>query len=174
MLHSLAFAALAAALAGSAHGQAQKKPEVVHAPVQPAETLWNCRDKDGKTILTNQEADTVGRDCRIVHQQRVTVVPAPAKPAAKAPSPQGFPRESAGDRLSARDRQRQTLERELTQEEAMLADARRKLAEQESIRTGDEKNYQRVLDRLRPFQDAVEVHSKNVDALKRELANLQR
>ena len=56
----------------------------------------------------------------------------------------------------------------------MLADARKKLTEQEAIRTGDEKNYQRVLDRLKPFQDTVEVHQKNVEALKRELVNLSR
>ncbi len=56
----------------------------------------------------------------------------------------------------------------------MLADARKKLSEQESIRTGDEKNYSKVLDRLKPYQDTVEVHQKNVEALKRELNNLGR
>ncbi len=56
----------------------------------------------------------------------------------------------------------------------MLADARKKLAEQEAIRTGDEKNYARVLERLKPFRDSVEVHEKNVEALKREIANLSR
>ena len=31
-----------------------------------------------------------------------------------------------------------------------------------------------VLDRLKPYQDTVEVHEKNVEALKRELGNLSR
>ncbi len=143
---------------------------------QQVETLWNCRDKDGRTTLTNQQSDTAGKDCRIVHQQRVTVVPAPQapKPAAKSPSPAGFPKESAADRASAKSRQRETLEKELVQEQGMLADARKKLAEQEAIRTGDEKNYARVLERLKPFRDSVEVHEKNVEALKREIANLSR
>jgi hypothetical protein len=136
------------------------------------ETLWNCRDKDGRTILTNQQQDTVGKECRVVQQQRVTVVPS-SKPGA-AKSSANFPKESASDRLNAKDRQRQTLERELQQEETMLADARRKLAEQEQIRTGDEKNYARVLERLQPYKDAIEVHGKNIEALKRELANLYR
>jgi hypothetical protein len=137
---------------------------------QQIETLWNCKDKDGRTILTNQKADTVGKECRVVQQERVSTVP--ANKAAKSPA--SFPRESASDRAASKTRQRETLERELTQEESMLADARKKLAEQEAIRTGDEKNYQRVLDRLKPYQDTVEVHQKNVEALKRELSNLSR
>lgn len=151
-------------------------PLPARAQQQQVETLWNCRDKDGRTILTNQQSDTVGRDCRIVHQQRVTVVPATPvpKPPAKAAAPAGFPKESASDRLAAKARQRETLERELKQEEELLAEAKRKLAEQEAIRTGDERNYARVLERLKPYRDAVEVHEKNIEALKRELANLNR
>ena len=68
----------------------------------------------------------------------------------------------------------ETLDNELAQEQAMLSDARKKLTEQEGIRTGDEKNYARVLERLKPYQDTVEVHQKNVEALKREIGNLSR
>ena len=156
---------LATALAGQAYAQARG---------ERVDTVWNCKDRDGRTILTNQESDTVGKECRIVHQQRVTVVPAPGKSAAKAASPPSFPKESTADRAAARERQRETLEREMAQEQDLLAQAKRKLAEQEAIRSGDEKNYAKVLERLRPYQDAVEVHTKNVDALKRELANLYR
>lgn len=163
LLPSVALAACLAVPGPSAHAQQM-------------ETLWNCRDKDGRTTLTNQQADTAGKDCRIVHQQRVTVVPAPQapKPAAKSPSPAGFPKESANDRASAKARQRETLEKELVQEQGMLEDARRKLAEQEAIRTGNEKNYARVLERLKPFRDSVQLHEKNIEALKREIANLSR
>ena len=136
------------------------------------ETIWNCKDPNGRTQLTNLKEDTVGKDCRIVQQQRVTVVPAGKAAAAKSPA--GFPKESASDRLSARAKQRDTIERELNQEQSMLADSRKKLAEQEAIRGGDEKNYARVLERLKPYQDTVEVHEKNVEALKRELGNLSR
>jgi len=150
---------LSVAIAGSARAQTQ------------VETLWNCKDKDGRTTLTNQQSDTVGKDCRVVQQQRVTVVPA-TRPAAKAPA--GFPKESSSDRAASKVKQRDTLERELAQEESMLAEAKKKLAEQEAVRTGDEKNYARVLDRLKPYQDTVEVHQKNVEALKREISNLSR
>ncbi len=135
------------------------------------ETIWNCKDANGRTQLTNLKEDTVGKDCRIVQQQRVTVVPA-AKAAAKSPA--GFPKESASDRVASKAKQRETIERELTQEQSMLADARKKLAEQEAVRSGNEGNYARVLERLKPYQDTVEVHEKNVEALKRELANLSR
>jgi septal ring factor EnvC (AmiA/AmiB activator) len=144
---------------------------VAPARAQQVETIWNCKDTNGRTHVTNLKEDTVGKDCRIVQQTRVTVVPA-VKPGAKSPA--GFPKESASDRASSKVKQRDTIERELSQEESMLTDARKKLAEQESIRSGDEKNYARVLERLRPYKDTVEVHEKNVDALKRELSNLSR
>ena len=135
------------------------------------ETIWSCKDSNGRIHVTNLKEDTVGKDCRIVQQQRVSVVPA-VKPGAKSPA--GFPKESASDRVASKAKQRDTIERELSQEESMLADARKKLAEQEAIRSGDEKNYARVLERLKPYQDTVEVHEKNVVALKRELNNLSR
>jgi hypothetical protein len=140
------------------------------------ETLWNCKDARGRVTLTNQKNDTSGKDCRVVHQERVSVVPAAkSTPAsAKSPSPANFPRESAADRASSKSKQRDTIERELTQEQSMLADAKKKLAEQEAVRTGDERNYAKVLDRLKPYKDTVEVHEKNVEALKRELSNLSR
>lgn len=137
-----------------------------------ARTLWNCKDASGRVTITSEKHDTVGKDCA----ERIIVVPAVAapKPAAKSPSPAGFPKESAVDRAWAKSKQRETLEKELVQEQAMLADARKKLAEQEAVRTGEEKNFARVLERLKPFRDSVEVHEKNLEALKREIANLSR
>lgn len=146
---------------------------VAFAQQQEMVTIWSCKDKEGRTHVTNLKEDTVGKDCRVIQQQRVTVVPA-GRPAAKTPSPAGFPKESVSERLSTKEKQRQTLERELAQEQDLLADAKRKLAEQESIRGGDERNYAKVLERLQPYRDAVEVHAKNVEALRREISNLNR
>jgi hypothetical protein len=139
-------------------------------------TIWSCRDKEGRTHVTNLREDTLGKDCRVIRQTRVQVVPAPsraAKPASK-PSPTTFPKEDSSSRASARERQRDILERELAQEEKLLADARKELEEQESVRYGNERNYARVLERLQKYKDAVELHEKNVESLKRELANLYR
>ena len=141
----------------------------VRAQSGQLETLWNCKDANGRTTLTNQKSDTTGKDCRIVQQERVTVVPA-----TRMKSPASFPKESPSDRAASKAKQKDTIEKELGQEQAMLADARKKLAEQEAIRTGDEKNYAKVIERLKPYKDTVEVHEKNVEALKRELTNLSR
>ncbi|HTQ77517.1 MAG TPA: DUF4124 domain-containing protein [Burkholderiales bacterium] len=134
--------------------------------------IYKCIDARGRPLYTSDRRDTVGKKCELISRE---VNPAPAaaeKP--KARSPANFPKESFAERSAARDKQRETLERELQQEQSMLADARGKLAEQEAVRSGDEKNYARVLERLRPYKDAVEVHEKNIEALKRELANLAR
>lgn len=138
------------------------------------QTIWRCTDPSGKTHVTNVKEETTGKDCKVIQSQRVTVMPAQAPaPKAAAKSPAGFPRESAGDRASARDRQKATLETELASEEALLAKARAELTEQESIRTGDEKNYARVLERLQKYKDNVGLHAKNADELRKELGKLR-
>ena len=51
------------------------------------ETLWNCKDKDGRTVLTNKHADTIGKDCSTVQQQRLTVVPSTRPSSSNSSSP---------------------------------------------------------------------------------------
>jgi len=71
------------------------------------------------------------------------------------------------------DERRGILESELAAEQQRLDEARRALAEQEATRSGDERNYQRVLERLKPYQEAVAQHEKNIVSLRQELANLR-
>ncbi|MDX1374157.1 MAG: hypothetical protein R3357_01265 [Burkholderiales bacterium] len=152
------------------------------ALAQGSGSIWSCRDKEGKTHVTNIREDTQGMDCRVV-EERVTIVPAGPSSASTASSaprakaaqpPAGFPRETPATRASAKDKQRQILEQELEQERALLERSRKALAEQEAVRYGDERNYARVLARLKPYQDTVELHQKNVEALERELALLDK
>ena len=134
--------------------------------------IFKCVDASGRASYTNDRRETQGKKCEVVTTQ-INVAPPPAPP--KAPrAPGAFPRESTSDRLSARSRQREVLEKELAAEQAGLEKARQALAEQEAIRTGNERNYARVLERLQPFRDRVETHEKNIEALKRELATLNR
>ncbi len=142
------------------------------ANAQQVTEIYKCLDASGRPLYTSDKKDTAGKKCELVSRE-LNVVPA-QKPAATPPRPGATPRETAADRSAARDRQRQILESELKTEEAALAKAKQALAEQEAIRTGDERNYARVLERLQPFKDNVELHEKNIAALKRELANLYR
>jgi hypothetical protein len=151
------------------------------APVTFAQgTVWKCTDADGRAHYTNIKKDTEGRSCQIVTKE-VSVVPAGQTPAqaanrsaaAQTPTPANFPRVDRETQKARDDGRRRILEDELATEEKSLSDAKARLTEQESVRLGDEKNYQRVLDRLKPYQDAVERHERNVSALRREIANLR-
>jgi|SRR6185436_8148122 len=131
----------------------------VHAQ---ASATYRCVDEAGRNTYTNVKEEMAGKKCTLVSRE-VSVVPAAITPppATKAPSPAGANR--ANDR-------RKILEEELGDEEKRLSQAREKLAEQQSVRGGDEKNYQRVLDRLKPYVEAVEQHEKNISQLRRELS----
>jgi hypothetical protein len=130
--------------------------------------IYKCVEPSGRSLYTSDKRETAGRKCELVSRQ-VNVVPA-----SKGKASPNFPKESPEQRAAARDRQRQVLQKELATEEQLLEKARKDLADQEAIRTGDEKNYARVEQRLRPFKDSVETHQKNIEALKRELGNLSR
>ncbi len=149
------------------------------ARAQQVTEIYKCLDPSGRPLFTSDRRDTVGKKCELVARQVMNEAapagPAAARPAARERSapPAGFPKEDAGSRASAKDRQREILERELAQEESMLAKAKKELTDQENQRSGDEKNYARVLERLQPYKNTLEVHTKNVDALRQELGKLR-
>ncbi|HSD41592.1 MAG TPA: DUF4124 domain-containing protein [Burkholderiales bacterium] len=146
-------------------------------------TVWRCTEADGHPHYTNIKKDTEGKTCQVVTKE-VSVVPAShpgaaaqgtrsSVPQAATATPPNFPRVDRETQRARDDNRRKILQDELASEEKSLVDAKSKLTEQESVRHGDEKNYQRVLDRLKPYQEAVERHERNVSALRRELANLR-
>jgi hypothetical protein len=138
------------------------------AHAQQSAEIWRCVDQDGKRHYTNSKRETVGmKQCELVTSQQINVAPA------QKSRPSSFPRESSSDRASAKGRQREILQRELASEEAALARAQKALAEQEAVRSGDERNYARVQERLQPYKETVENHQKNIQALQRELGNLK-
>ena len=141
-------------------------------PAQTVTEIWRCLDNDGRRHYTNSKKETAGMKCELVTSQ-INVAPPMTKPPPRASS-SNFPRETARESQSARERQREILQKELASEEAALARARQALTEQESQRSGEERNYARVLERLQPLRESVENHEKNIAALKRELANLTR
>ena len=170
---------LAAAVALPARAQ-QPLPAQQPPPGEqpPATEIFKCRGADGHWTYTNDRREGEKMKCEVVTRQ-VNVAPAPPPqratgPAARGGRPSEFPRESASERSTARERQRQILEQELANEQSALAKAKQDLAAQEGVRSGDERNYARVEERLQPYKDTVETHEKNVEALRRELNNLYR
>lgn len=135
------------------------------AGAQGQPVTYKCVDNAGRSTYTNVREEMSGKKCVAVSRE-VSVVPT-QPPASKAAAPA-----ASSNAARASDR-RKILEEELGSEEKRLAEAKERLAEQQSIRNGDERNYQRVLDRLKPYVDAVEQHEKNISQLRRELSSIR-
>jgi hypothetical protein len=132
--------------------------------------VFKCVDEDGHVTYTNTKPSPKAKCTTLSRDQRVSTVPGRAT---NAPSPASFPKVD-GDTQKARDNdRRKILEQELATEQKSLEQAKKDLSEQEAIRTGDERNYQRVLDRLQPYKDKVALHERNIEALKKEIGNLR-
>lgn len=137
-------------------------------------TIYSCIDESGRRYYTNVKSDTDGRKCTVV-QKEISVVPAQPAPAAasRRNGPAGGTRVDPSTQRNRDEARRRILTDELSAAESQLAAARQKLAEQEGIREGGERNYQRVLDRLKPYQEEVARQEQNVADLKREMSALR-
>lgn len=135
-------------------------------PVANAE-MWKCVDADGTTRYTNLKAEAKG--CKGLNLEPLnTVSPPPARPQQK---PANFPSVDTDTQRQRDAGRRRILEQELQQEQQQLETARKQLAEQKDIRLGDEKNYARYEERLKPYESKVKQHELNLESLKKELAN---
>lgn len=123
--------------------------------------VYKCPDASGRPTYTNVKRDTVGKKCTLVSKE-VQVFPA------QVPN-----RDKSAAAVDRNQNRRKILESELQNEQQLLSDARQKLTEQEGVRQGDERNYARVQERLKPYQEAVDLHSKNIEQLRGELGRLK-
>ena len=154
------------------------------APWPPATAdnhiLYECIDQNGNKRFTNISAEAKG--CKVLSTGQVAPA-APATPAATPPrahtksppiaTPSNFPRvDRELQRQRDNDRLR-ILEQELGTEQRLLEQAKKELTEQEAVRLGSERNYQRVLDRLEPFQKRVRLHEDNIANIRRELSKIR-
>ena len=156
---------------------------IATAQMPAGAATYKCVDTAGRSTYTNVKEEMGGKKCTVVSREISIVNPAPPTPglAAKPAAAPARPSDAAGGRAAPQDtaqRARETDRRRILQEELQNADkqlavARQKLAEQETVRNGNERNYERVLERLKPFQDEVRVAEENVVALKRELSSLR-
>lgn len=143
-------AAVAAALSGTA--------------VQAADQI--CKYVDGEGHVTY--ATTTPKD----HRKVLCFDPMPdrrAKPAPKAAAAKpgateaGFPRVDGTTQRKRDDDRRRILERELSDEQTLLEQARKLL----------ESSDDRARDRDQPLRDSVDTHLKNIEAIRREIANVK-
>lgn len=134
--------------------------------------IYKCVDAEGHTTYTNEKSRASG--CKVLaNDVPVSSVPGAAAATPKpAANPGGFPSVS-NDQQKARDSERRRiLEAELATETGSLEEARKALTEGEAVRLGNERNYQKYLDRIQGLKDNVALHERNVDALRKELSKL--
>jgi hypothetical protein len=153
--------------------------------------FFRCESSNGVVEYSNMPSSTRDRNCRSLDLPPVTTIPAPKLPASPATlsarsgggattqplqaraSPDGFPRvEPAAQRTRDNDRRR-IIEDELRKEEARLGDLRKEFNNGEPERRGDERNYQKYLDRVARLKDDIGRGEQNIASLKRELAAIR-
>jgi Domain of unknown function (DUF4124) len=128
-------------------------------------------DSEGRVIYSN----TPNNPPKGATKVKCFEDPSPkSAPGAASPDPKAKPPRVTEDAQKSRDdERRRILDQELADETKQLGQAKEQLAAQEAIRNGNERNYARFLERVQPYRDAVATHERNIEALKREIANLK-
>ena len=157
----LAWALIAAAgMAGAAPGLAAE-PNVT----------YKCPGRIYSNTMTAKEAKDKG--CTVL-EGSVTVIPGTkTRPATSgtASSPPGSKVDPADQRARDSDARR-ILEGELKREEDRLTSLTAEFNNGEPERRGDEKNYQKYIDRTADLKAQIERKTSDIAAIKRELAKL--
>lgn len=122
------------------------------------------------------------RGCRTIEGAPITIIQAPKLRPAQASTASAAggaaasrPGDSRVDPAAQRQRDsdaRRILEAELKREEDKLAALRRDYNNGEPERRGDERNYQRYLDRVTEMKAGIARSESDIAALKREIAKL--
>lgn len=133
--------------------------------------VYKCVDAGGHVTYTNNKS--AAANCKLLSSDLpVSTVPAARVPQHRQPAAD-FPRVDEETQKSRDGDRRRILEQELAAEREQLQAARKALVEGEATRLGDERNYQKYLERVQRLRDDVALHERNVDALQKELSNLK-
>jgi hypothetical protein len=153
------------------------------AAAQSSRPVYRC---PGPPVLYTDAisaAEADKRGCRTIEAAPITIIqgPRPAAPATKpgaAPGPGAAASRPADQRVSPADQRsrdsdaRRILEAELKREEEKLAALQREFNNGEPERRGDERNYQRYVDRVEEMKAGIARKESDIAAIKRELAKL--
>jgi hypothetical protein len=143
--------------------------------------IYKYTDENGVVNYTNLPSRVPSKAERIAvepgstatNQAAPPAVPAAgARPRAAAVTPAGFPHVDGDTQRKRDDARRQILDSELQAEQKAFEDAKQALNSGQETRLGNERNYQKYLDRVKELQDAVNTHQANLEALQREIGNL--
>jgi hypothetical protein len=141
-------------------------------PAVAGADIFECMEPSGNKLFTSDPKEAKAKGCKPMNLGPANTIstskPQPSK-SASTPTPKEFPKVDKDTQKQRDNDRRKLLEQELANEEKLLAQAKKELAEQEAMRLGSEFNYQRVLNRLEPFKKKVTLHENNVANLKREL-----
>ena len=146
---------------------------------QPAREVYRC---PGNPVLyTDALSAKEARDkgCRTLEGAPITVVQSikPRPAAAGTPVPPNGAR-PGGERVDPNDQRardsdaRRILEGELRREEERLAEMQKEFNNGEPERQGNERNYQKYLDRVADMRAAIARKEADIAAIKRELSKL--
>lgn len=138
--------------------------------------VYRCESPNGVPVY---QGTPNGANCHAIDLQPLTTIPAPKPPAAKAaapaarPSPESFPKvDGAAQRARDGDRRR-ILEDELQKEQQRLGELNAEYKNGEPDRLGNERNYQKYLDRVARLQEDIARTESNIASLRRELSTIR-
>lgn len=149
---------------------------LAHAQAAGGSVVYRCPGNVYTDAITPQEAKDKG--CRTLEGAPVTVVQGarPRAAAAAATAPSGpRPADSKVDPNEQRSRDsdaRRILEAELRTETERLVMLQKEYNNGEPERRGDERNYQKYLERVAEMKAGIARKESDIAALKRELAKL--
>jgi hypothetical protein len=137
--------------------------------------IYKCVDTDNHPTYTNVPVDKNCKKMQIESDAPPSNVTATGRTrgAAANPTPVNWPKVEADTQQTRDNDRRAILNQELTAELQLLSAAKARLAEEEKIRTGSEKNAQKREERLQPFREDVASRERNIEALNKELSNLR-
>jgi hypothetical protein len=147
--------------------------------------IYRC-ENNGVIDYNNNVASAKNKSCTVASLPAVTTIPAPvlpttagksastttkpsSGPATASASPAAFPKVDASTQ-KARDTDRAAiLGEERRKELAKLEELKKEYNNGEPERRGDERNYQRYLDRVEKLKEDIQRAEANVKSLEREL-----
>ena len=135
-------------------------------------TYYQCPGNVFTNTITPKEAEVKG--CKAMVTKQPTTIPAP-KPrgAAAAPGPSASSKVDAQEQKARDSDARKILQDELIKAQAQLDALQKEYNNGQPDRKGDEKNYQKYLDRTADLKAQITRTESDISAITRELAKTQ-